>query len=155
MARRSSGVIARFVGGPMIVFISGRLTTMRGASRFVMSTIETVSFPGALKTVLPPSSQPIFWSLPMIMSSASARATASTVTKVRTRTDAARVSRVRMAASVSGGMACAVGMPQSGCYEASNGRSSGSIDGYVIVVPSTRANGVRWCAWACSAPRMC
>src|SRR5882724_6650281 len=67
MATRSSGVIARFVGGPNTEFIRGRLTTMRGASRLLMSTIETTSLPGACSTTLPASSQVTFSSMPTTM----------------------------------------------------------------------------------------
>ena len=69
----SSGVIARLVGGPKIEFISCRLATIFGLPGSVpMSTIETISSPGAANTCLPASSQLTFWSLPTIMSSAPA-----------------------------------------------------------------------------------
>src|SRR5207247_1452290 len=67
-----SGVIWRFVGGPKTEFISGRLTRIRGASRFEMSTTDTVSFPGGRKTGFPASSQVTFSSLPTSMSCAGA-----------------------------------------------------------------------------------
>ena len=48
-ASPSSGVIARFTGGPKTEFMSGRFTTILGASGSVpMSMMETVSLPGAL-----------------------------------------------------------------------------------------------------------
>src|SRR6185369_16170109 len=67
MATRSSGVMARFVGGPNTEFISGRLATIRGASRVLMSTTETTSLPGGRNTTLPVSSHVTFWSTPTIM----------------------------------------------------------------------------------------
>ena len=60
MARLSSGVMARFTGGPMIEFISGRLATIFGASRSVMSMMEMVSLPGAARARLPSASNAAF-----------------------------------------------------------------------------------------------
>src|SRR6202158_2824321 len=57
----------RSVGGPMIVFISGRFATIFGASGLLMSTIATESLPGGRRTCLP-LSKVILSSRPMIMS---------------------------------------------------------------------------------------
>ena len=71
IASRSSGVIARFVGGPISEFINGRFATIFGAAGSVpMSTIETVSFPGGITWRVFVSSQANFWSLPTIISCA-------------------------------------------------------------------------------------
>src|SRR5712692_8820096 len=67
MATRSSGVMPRFVGGPNTEFISGKLTTIRGASRLLMSTTETRSLPGGRSWTLPVSSHVTFSSMPTIM----------------------------------------------------------------------------------------
>src|SRR5580693_805705 len=64
--------MARFTGGPVIVFISGRLATIRGLVGSRMSMIDTVSLPGGWVTVLPVSSKEIFSSLPVIRSCAPA-----------------------------------------------------------------------------------
>ena len=72
MARRSSGVIARLTGGPKIEFMSGKLMRIFGASRFVMSTTEIVSLPGATNDRFPSASKTTLSSLPMIIKSASA-----------------------------------------------------------------------------------
>src|SRR4029077_13062738 len=69
-ARCWSGVMARLTGGPVIVFISGRLATIRGLVGSRMSMIDTVSLPAAWRTVLPVSSNDIFSSLPVIKSRA-------------------------------------------------------------------------------------
>src|SRR5262245_440564 len=67
MATCSSGVMARLVGGPNTEFIRGKLATMRGASRVVMSTMVTRSFPGGKSWILPASSHVTFSSMPTIM----------------------------------------------------------------------------------------
>ena len=54
----------------MIVFISGRLATIRGLVGSTMSMIDTVSLPAAWRTVLPVSSNDTFSSLPVIRSCA-------------------------------------------------------------------------------------
>src|ERR1700731_17624 len=64
--------MARLTGGPTTVFISGRLATMRGLARSLMSMIETVSWPGGLLICLPAASQVCFSSLPLRMSCACA-----------------------------------------------------------------------------------
>src|SRR5262249_8019354 len=48
-------------------FINGRLTTMRGTSRLLMSTTETRSLPGGRSWTLPVSSHVTFSSMPTIM----------------------------------------------------------------------------------------
>jgi hypothetical protein len=58
--------MARLTGGPMIVFISGRLATISGFVGSRMSMIDTVSLPGGWFTVLPVSSNHTFSSLPVI-----------------------------------------------------------------------------------------
>src|SRR5437870_11322029 len=70
MASRSSGVIARFTGGPTMEFMRGRLTRIFGASRLEMSTIEIVSFPGGPKTTCSASLKLYLSSFPMIISCA-------------------------------------------------------------------------------------
>src|SRR5712692_5937236 len=67
MATRSSGVMPRFVGGPNTEFISGKLTTIRGASRLLMSTTETRSLPGGRNWTLPVASHVTFSSMPTII----------------------------------------------------------------------------------------
>src|SRR5438132_7312401 len=62
--------MARLTGGPVIVFISGRLATIRGLVGSRMSMIDTVSLPAAWRTVLPFSSNDTFSSLPVIKSCA-------------------------------------------------------------------------------------
>src|SRR5437870_4574178 len=88
MASRSSGVMARFTGGPKIEFMSWRFAITRGDSGSLpMSMMETVSLPGGAKTGLPASSQPTFSSLPTIISSAplagSTTAPVATMTSAR------------------------------------------------------------------------
>src|SRR5206468_3168143 len=58
------------IGGPVIVFISGRLATIRGLVGSRMSMIDTVSLPAAWRTVLPVSSNETFSSLPVMRSCA-------------------------------------------------------------------------------------
>ena len=70
MARVSSGVIARFTGGPAMVLGNGRLMMIFGASGSVpMSMIDRVSLPAALRITLPSLSQASFSSLATIISS--------------------------------------------------------------------------------------
>src|SRR5205823_10558774 len=57
IATRSSGVMARFVGGPKIEFISGKLMTTLGDSGLEMSTTEMESWPGATNLRLPSASR--------------------------------------------------------------------------------------------------
>ena len=64
MASRSSGVMARLTGGRRSEFINGMLTTIFGASRSVMSTMEMVSLPGAAAARLPSASKTIFSIVP-------------------------------------------------------------------------------------------
>ncbi len=65
------GVMARLVGGPKTEFISGRLATTLGfAGSVPMSTIVTVSLPGARFCTLPSSPQMTLVSMPTSMYSA-------------------------------------------------------------------------------------
>ena len=82
MASRPFGVMARFVGGPKTELVSGRLLMIRGDSRLEMSTMETVSLPGAVSTTFPASSHVAFSSLPMIISCALA-AKGKTISSIR------------------------------------------------------------------------
>ena len=52
-ARCRSGVTARLTGGPVIVFISGRLTMIFGLAGSAISMIDTVSLPAGCVIVLP------------------------------------------------------------------------------------------------------
>jgi hypothetical protein len=57
----------KLTGGPVIVFISGRLTTIFGFVGSAMSMIDTVSLPAGWVMVLPVfSSKDTFSSLPVI-----------------------------------------------------------------------------------------
>src|SRR5215831_19284918 len=61
----SSGVMARLVGGPNSEFIRGKVPTIRGASRWLISTMTTASFPGGRETCFPASSISILLSRPI------------------------------------------------------------------------------------------
>src|SRR5215510_10458521 len=69
-ARLSSGVMARFTGGPNTEFISGRAVTSRGFSRLLMSRMATASLPGGENSSLPSASQNTLLSIPTIICSA-------------------------------------------------------------------------------------
>jgi hypothetical protein len=68
-ARCRSDVIAKLTGGPVIVFISGKLTTIFGLAGSAMSTIDTVSLLAGWVMTFPVfSSNETFSSLPVINS---------------------------------------------------------------------------------------
>src|SRR5882672_10685352 len=127
MANRSSAVMARLTGGPKIEFISVKLMRILGASRFVMSTTEIVSLPGATNDRLPSASKTTFSSLPTIIRSARAEDGHAVSVIVRARSRRASVA-ARRSWDVIGGSSLSA---RSGDYRGARfrGRADGGTDG--------------------------